>query len=142
MVKVDKNIANGQNLAPKKITLFQRFLVTILLMLGVFVLAFSVTYLRKIFVFNAPVNFQECAKLKSSTIQESYPAVCVTKDGQRFIQPLSEQEQKLLESPLKITEKPKTGKFCGGIAGIPCDLGYKCELEGDYPDAGGKCIKE
>lgn len=31
-------------------------------------------------------------------------------------------------------------KFCGGIAGIPCPSGYTCKLEGNYPDAGGKCL--
>lgn len=31
--------------------------------------------------------------------------------------------------------------FCGGIAGIACSTGYKCILDGQYPDAGGKCQK-
>jgi len=31
--------------------------------------------------------------------------------------------------------------FCGGIAGIACPTGYKCILDGQYPDAGGKCQK-
>jgi hypothetical protein len=35
-----------------------------------------------------------------------------------------------------------TGQFCGGIAGIPCPEGYKCKLDGDYPDAGGECVAE
>jgi hypothetical protein len=33
------------------------------------------------------------------------------------------------------------GKFCGGIAGVACPGGYKCKLDGSYPDAGGTCIK-
>lgn len=37
------------------------------------------------------------------------------------------------------------GKFCGGIAAnLPenqCPTGYKCQLDGGYPDAGGKCVK-
>lgn len=33
------------------------------------------------------------------------------------------------------------GEFCGGIANIQCCSGLLCELEGTYPDAGGKCIK-
>ncbi|KKR03084.1 MAG: hypothetical protein UU25_C0007G0003 [Microgenomates group bacterium GW2011_GWB1_40_9] len=36
-------------------------------------------------------------------------------------------------------------QFCGGIAAnLPenqCPEGYSCQLEGDYPDAGGKCKK-
>lgn len=38
------------------------------------------------------------------------------------------------------------GKFCGGIAGnLPenqCLTGYYCQLDGNYPDAGGRCVKE
>lgn len=32
------------------------------------------------------------------------------------------------------------GQFCGGIAGLPCPVGFKCVLDGNYPDAGGKCV--
>jgi hypothetical protein len=35
-----------------------------------------------------------------------------------------------------------SGTFCGGIAGIPCPAGQTCKLDGAYPDAGGKCIKD
>jgi len=38
------------------------------------------------------------------------------------------------------TTHPET-KFCGGIMGLPCPEGYTCQLDGDYPDAGGQCIK-
>lgn len=35
---------------------------------------------------------------------------------------------------------------CGGIAGnLPkyqCPPGYRCQLEGNYPDASGKCVKK
>lgn len=34
------------------------------------------------------------------------------------------------------------GEFCGGIAGILCDEGLKCELDGEYPDAGGACVTD
>lgn len=30
--------------------------------------------------------------------------------------------------------------FCGGFAGKSCPKGFVCEYEGDYPDAGGKCV--
>lgn len=33
----------------------------------------------------------------------------------------------------------KLPSMCGGIAGFPCPAGYKCKLEGDYPDAAGTC---
>lgn len=40
-----------------------------------------------------------------------------------------------------IDETNTEGKFCGGIANIPCPSGYKCQLDGSYPDAEGKCVK-
>jgi hypothetical protein len=39
-----------------------------------------------------------------------------------------------------ITPTPSE-KFCGGFAGILCPTGYTCQLDGHYPDAGGKCVK-
>lgn len=33
------------------------------------------------------------------------------------------------------------GEMCGGIAGFMCQKGLLCKLEGDYPDASGKCVK-
>ena len=38
---------------------------------------------------------------------------------------------------------PAIWKFCGGIAAgrFPCDAGYSCKLDGNYPDAGGHCVK-
>jgi hypothetical protein len=34
-----------------------------------------------------------------------------------------------------------SGKFCGGIAAFPCPVGYSCKLDGNFPDAGGHCVK-
>jgi hypothetical protein len=31
-------------------------------------------------------------------------------------------------------------KMCGGIAGLQCPAGQKCLLDGNYPDASGKCV--
>jgi hypothetical protein len=36
----------------------------------------------------------------------------------------------------------KEGEFCGGIAGFMCEKGLTCQMEGNYPDAGGTCVKE
>lgn len=33
------------------------------------------------------------------------------------------------------------GQFCGGLAGLECPSRYACQLEGNYPDAGGVCTK-
>jgi hypothetical protein len=34
-----------------------------------------------------------------------------------------------------------TTQFCGGIAAFGCPSGWECALDGDYPDAGGKCVR-
>lgn len=34
------------------------------------------------------------------------------------------------------------GEFCGGISGISCNEGFECHLDGQYPDAGGLCVKK
>ncbi len=34
-------------------------------------------------------SFADCQKATGSLIQESYPEVCVTKSGQRFVQPIN-----------------------------------------------------
>jgi hypothetical protein len=41
-----------------------------------------------------PTSYEECTKAEGSVIQESYPATCVTKDGNRFVQPISEEDEK------------------------------------------------
>lgn len=38
-------------------------------------------------------------------------------------------------------ESGSNSQFCGGIAGKSCPEGYTCKLDGNYPDAGGTCIK-
>lgn len=52
----------------------------------------------------------------------------------------------LPDSPAGGDETSTEGKFCGGIAAnLPqnqCPDGYRCQLEGNYPDAGGKCVKK
>ncbi|MDP2907017.1 MAG: hypothetical protein Q8O03_03690 [Nanoarchaeota archaeon] len=53
--------------------------------------------------------------------------------------------QKIIEEqPEEIpAEQPRKcgneGDFCGGIAGIICCEGLTCQLDGNYPDAGGIC---
>lgn len=41
----------------------------------------------------------------------------------------------------KPTPVAKVNEFCGGIAGIMCDDGLSCKMDGTYPDAGGVCIE-
>lgn len=49
-------------------------------------------------------------------------------------------------STFKFLDQNIEGRFCGGIAAnLPenqCPEGYKCQLDGNYPDAGGKCVKK
>jgi hypothetical protein len=35
----------------------------------------------------------------------------------------------------------QTDIFCGGIAGVLCPEEMTCKLDGDYPDAGGTCVR-
>lgn len=42
-------------------------------------------------------------------------------------------------STFRFVENGAEGQFCGGIAAFQCPDGYICKLDGDYPDAGGKC---
>jgi len=39
-----------------------------------------------------------------------------------------------------VWEKNFEGMFCGGIAAFQCPYAFDCKLDGDYPDAGGKCV--
>jgi hypothetical protein len=62
------------------------------------------------------------------------------------ISSVPEQMDSILNS-FKFTESngiedSREDVFCGGFANIPCPQGFKCVLEGDYPDAGGTCVKE
>lgn len=37
--------------------------------------------------------------------------------------------------------RAKEGEFCGGIAGFLCEDGLTCQYDGNYPDAGGVCVR-
>src|SRR3989338_7640514 len=45
------------------------------------------------------ISWEECIKLPGAKVQYSYPGQCVTSDGQKAIQPLSDEEKKKLEPP-------------------------------------------
>lgn len=44
-------------------------------------------------------TYDDCLDAKGSTVQESYPATCVTSDGTRFTQPLTDEEKQNLQPP-------------------------------------------
>lgn len=48
----------------------------------------------------------------------------------RFVSPTGSRQGQSIE-----------GQFCGGITAFQCPDGYMCKLDGDYPDAGGKCVR-
>jgi hypothetical protein len=88
---------------------------TVLLMLFLFGTSALIAYQSQQIKVPPPTNFSQCSKIKSSTIRESYPAVCISKTGQEFIQPVSEEEKKLLESyveKLKIVDTNKLENEC------------------------------
>lgn len=114
-----------KSIKPKKVSFAVQLAITLFLLAILFGSTLFVAY--KIgFKENPPTNFDECKIAKGSIIQESYPEVCVSKSGQRFTQEIPEDEP----------------KFCGGIANISCPEGFICKLDGNYPDAGGVCLKE
>jgi hypothetical protein len=62
--------------------------------------------------------------------------VVIKKDNPSGL-PQNDQSQ---EIPVRFIAT-EVGQFCGGIGNIKCPTGYSCQLDGNYPDAGGKCIK-
>ncbi len=109
-------------------TFIRQILITGFLMLILFGIAFLIAYQgekSKKSGSSTPSSYDECTNSAGSIIQESYPSTCVTKDGKRFTQKLTDNQE---------------GKFCGGIVNIACPEGYNCVLDGNYPDAGGKCV--
>jgi hypothetical protein len=74
------------------------------LMIGVVLLLLAVTGAATYLLFQnqsssteKPTSYDECTKAEGSVIQESYPATCVTKNGDRFLQPLTDEEKKNLQ---------------------------------------------
>jgi hypothetical protein len=44
-------------------------------------------------------SYDSCVAARGSRIQESYPATCVTRLGDRFVQPLTDEEKQRLTPP-------------------------------------------
>ena len=76
----------------------QKFLATslislvIFVVLGVIYLAYTNSKLKKLTAIN---SYEACTGAEESVIQESYPTICVTKDGRRFVRPLPGEQQNL-----------------------------------------------
>ena len=87
-------------------------------------------------------NFQEpegkCIKLPDGSVVKTCPELdsvvkekCYSNGGTPTI--------KKENNGCEVYSCEQKSDFCGGIAGIPCPAGYMCELDGNYPDASGKC---
>lgn len=82
-------------------------------------------------------SFEDCKKA-GYPVMESYPEQCRTPDGKVFVQIISPAN----DNPIPNSRVKGEGEMCGGIAGFICAEGLKCQMEGNYPDAGGICVKE
>lgn len=61
-----------------------------------------------------------------------------------YLEYLAEDKSRNLESTHKLLitgSAVPAGQFCGGFAGISCPSGYYCKYDGNYPDAGGVCVR-
>jgi len=95
-----------------------------------------------------PTNYEECLALPGSLLRESFPAVCVTKSGETFTQPLDEDDQsKLLPQDLNTSIVPgqdgSKGASNGGCVKTGCsgqlctdsaqeDRMTTCEYKAEY----------
>lgn len=111
-----------------------RLVVTFLLLISVFGISIAISVYTKKLNTPPPKNFVECSQRTDSKIEESYPPVCVARNGDQFIKELSPDE-----NPLPTQKPEKIKRICGGIAGLACPDGYTCVLDGNYPDAAGNC---
>lgn len=62
---------------------------------------------------------------------------------ERFATPPEETFSLMIESLQLLSENAvnTSAQFCGGVAGLTCPAGFECVLEGDFPDAGGTCVR-
>lgn len=82
-------------------------ILTIIILVGIGINYFYQDYL------NEKVNsFEECIKVKGAVVEYSYPEVCVTPSGDRFVQELTDKEGVGLVPPKD--EKTNNIVKCGG----------------------------
>lgn len=75
----------------------------------------------------AITTFEACTKTSGSMVQTSYPATCVTRDGRRFTQPLTDEEQQNLLPPVDTSNFLSCNQPCN-VADLPyeCQAGLAC----------------
>ncbi len=81
-------------------------------------------------------DYQGCATASGSVIQESYPETCVTKNGQRFVRQLPDEEKKNLEQPQDLISNWKT--YTDEITGY--QISYPKDMVITHVDSGGISI--
>lgn len=103
-----------------------------------------------------PVSFEECAEEKGSSVLETYPAVCVTKDGEQFTQTiepaLSKADTPLLQESLcnqnqgtwqsEYTECENISKgTCEQAGGTYLECESACRHNEDFNEETTMCIQ-
>ncbi len=118
---------------------------------GVFLITTSIVTKRGLFVLSQDLKIDPWEKTRQQGIESGsqafvdYNLQLATKINEGKINDktklLINIHHKII-STFKFTDQSNQGKFCGGIAGIACPTDYNCSLDGNYPDAGGKCVKK
>ncbi|KKQ37831.1 MAG: hypothetical protein US53_C0008G0022 [Candidatus Woesebacteria bacterium GW2011_GWA1_37_7] len=85
-------------------SIYFKMILTLILLLLTFSLSVIIAYQKEVRNKPKPTNFSECVLSKGSIIKESYPKVCITKDGDQFIESLPKEDRSLLESEIKLRE--------------------------------------
>ena len=85
-------VMNKFSLLPKDFHQYSGIYLTAILLVivaGVFLLVMQPILQQPL----AVSSYSQCIHLDGSIIQESYPSVCITEDGQRFVQPTPQASQ-------------------------------------------------
>lgn len=96
------------------------------LILLAFALFFIILLFGAIMVINNKpqiASYSDCVNAPGNIVTQSYPATCITKAGERFVQELTEDEQKPLLSSMSITSpSPISTNDCqiSGCSGEIC----------------------
>lgn len=82
---------------------------------------------------------------QGNVISSSYNLATGWRDKVRYkfnLDKFAYEEIEAYSQPEETPVPPKTEEqLCGGFVGFKCPEGYTCKLDGNYPDASGKCVK-
>jgi hypothetical protein len=77
-------------------------------------------------------TYEDCVNSRGSQILESLPSICITQDGQRFTQPLSEEEKQNLISSIPDEWKTYTNQSPNFSFKYPPNYQIKAETDVDF----------